>query len=535
MKILALFTYGLFLKTALATPTIYPKDVTLLATITNPTNSNIVADDSDLKVIWVMPPNTAFSDTGKLHTINANVGYCKEMAQLQGYSLELSDKMFELKMKEVESEKESKAIQEKLSKARQDLARHISVNNLSEIQTIDERLEIITDEILALNEKLGTCTQFCRETSLQIRDLKNEKKSLTTLRKKLITERSRDVREMERKKEAVKGLEKDLDDINLRWERIGNSLEGLRQKFHSMFATFGKLEGARTSLQFRSSWDDNINELQRLNPHFDFKRIHTQNAVITINMLGGETLQGQGAVLGYELAGVYSEGKLSYPSYPANLSGNIRLSLLGTCPIIYPELFKLNLPSDTDQMKYGMVISYEFPSSFEVDVTAEYNMYKMYQKIAKSGRKGGFFRSKRWSSIEEKTFFRDEFKVHWNEQDVANSLTEEQKADYEKDIRDNIFARLAVIGLPNFSNPGELVTQDPGASGAVVLSSALSKNPSCQMNKYCMAASIGVKVLDAIFGSSSSSASYTNIQDVNMKESWSRKQVVYKPWISSYH
>src|SRR5690606_40028981 len=96
-------------------------------------------------------------------------------------------------------------------------------------------------------------------------------------------------------------------------------------------------------------------------------------------ILGGETLQGQGAVLGYELAGVYSEGKLSYPSYPANLSGNIRLSLLGTCPIIYPELFKLNLPPDTDQMKYGMVISYEFPSSFEVDVTAEYNMYKMYQ------------------------------------------------------------------------------------------------------------------------------------------------------------
>src|SRR5690606_40218851 len=76
-------------------------------------------------------------------------------------------------------------------------------------------------------------------------------------------------------------------------------------------------------------------------------------------ILGGETLQGQGAVLGYELAGVYSEGKLSYPSYPANLSGNIRLSLLGTCPIIYPELFKLNLDRKSTRLNSSHVkISY---------------------------------------------------------------------------------------------------------------------------------------------------------------------------------
>src|SRR4051794_25558549 len=77
---------ALMAESALATPTIYPKTLTFLSAIENPTNSNLVADDADPRVIWVMPPNTATSKVEGLHTLTANVGYCQEMADLQGYS-----------------------------------------------------------------------------------------------------------------------------------------------------------------------------------------------------------------------------------------------------------------------------------------------------------------------------------------------------------------------------------------------------------------------------------------------------------------
>lgn len=533
-KILVTTMGALLTNFAAATPTIYPKDLTFLSVIQNPTNSNLVADDSDLKVIWVMPPNTAASKVEGLHTITSNVGFCKEMADIQSYSATMSAKMKDLQLKEVESENVVKAMSDKISDARQNLSRYVAQNNLLDIQNLDDRLTIIESDIKSLNEKLETCDQNCQEILGQLRDLRSERQGLTIDRRSMAQSRLIAVREMEKKKASVVAYEKDLEDLEGRWIKIRDRLEDMRSRFIDMYKTFGQLEGSRAAISFESNWDENVNELQKVNPGFDFKRIHTQNAVVLTNLVNSADIPGAGAVMGYDIGGQYSNGKINFPSYPQSLMGNVRLSLIGTCPILHPDLFNIKIPNGTDQMKYGMTISYEFPSSFEVDATAKYNMHKMYQKIAKSGRKGGLFSSKKWNSIEEKTFFRDEFKVTWNEQDVANSLTEEQKADYEKEMRDNVFGRLAAIGLPTVTNPGILVTPDAGPTGAAVLAGSLSKNKACQVNIYCAGAAIGVKVLDAIFGSSSSSSSYTNIQNVDMTERWSRSQVVYKPWISSY-
>ncbi len=536
MKTKLLFTMSAALLTtaAFATPTIYPKDLTFLGQIRNPTNSNLVADDSDLKVIWVMPPNTATSKVEGLHTITSNVGYCKEMANLQSYSASMSERMKELRLKEMDSQEEVRILSLKISEARQELARYVAQNNLADIQNLDDRLTIVESEINGLNDRLSTCGDNCHEILSQLKELRNERLKLTKDRRLLSQTKVRQVREMEKKKSSVEGYQKDLEDSETRWEKISKRLEDMRQTFNDMYESFGKLEGARAAIAFESNWDENINELQIQNPGFDFKRILTQNAVVITNLIGAGELPGTGAVMGYEIGGTYTDGKITYPSYPQSLSGNVRLSLIGTCPVLHPELFNIKLPNGADNMKYGMTVSYEFPSTFAVDLTAEYNMYKMYQKIAKSGKKGGFFSSKKWNSIEEKTFFREEFKVKWNEQDEANTLTEEQKADFEKEMRDNMFGRLAAIGLPSVTNPGVLVTPDAGPTGAAVLASSFAKNPACKVNKYCVAASIGVNILDAIFGSSSSSSSYTNIQDIRQIAEWSRSVVVYKPWISSY-
>lgn len=533
-KMLLTMTGALISTSVLATPSIYPKDLTFLSQITNNTNSNIVADDSDPRVIWVLPPNTAYSKVGGLHTITANVGFCKEMANIQSYSNSLSEKMLDLQKRELEAEREVDAMLKKISTARQELADYVVSNNLHDISQVDDRIMTVEAQISELTDKLESCQQNCSEVSSQLNELRNEKLKLTRQRREISKDKIRSVRIMDQKKAAIEGYEKDLEAHEARYTKLSSSLEDLRARFLKMYEQFAEMEGARASISFESDWEKNIQTLIDTNPGYDFKQIHTQNAVISTSLMAGNSLPGKSAVLAYELSGKYEKEQITYPSYPSSLSGNLRLSLIGTCPVLHPELFDINVPTGTDQMKYGMVISYEFPSSFEVDVTATYNMYKMYQKIVKSKKRGGFFSSSKKTSITEKNFFKDEFKVQWNEQDQANSLTEEQKADYEKEIRDNIFGRLAAIGLPTMPNPGNLVAEDAGPSGAAVLASSLQNNPACKANLYCTATAIGVNFLNAVFGSSSSVAKYTKIDDVELTERWSRKEVVYKPWISSY-
>lgn len=525
---------GLLSQVALAVPTIYPTELTKLSSIKNSTNSNLVADSDDLNVFWVMPPNSAASQVGHLHTITSNIGFCQEMSDLQNYSRSTVARMNDLMHKEIDSKKDLDIKNAELSEARNDLAEHISTNNLGELERIDQRVDTIEIELRALTDKLLSCKQYCHEVRGQIQALKSEKMQEVSRRRNLFAEFATVARNYERKKSRITGLEADVVSLEETWANLSKKLMSLRSQFIEMYSSFGRMEGARASISYESNWDKNIEILRSENPSVAFQKINTQNAVITTSIADFKDIPTNGAILGYNIAGTYGEGKLSLTSYPDNLAGNVRLSLLGACPALHPELFNINLPNGTDQMKYGMTISYEYPTAFALKATAKYNMYKMYSKIAKSGSSGGFFWSKSWSSIEERTYFRDSFVVDWKEQDAGNSISDQEKAEYEKEWRANILGRLAVLGLPSVSNPGQLVLPSIPASGMVVLGNSLANNKFCNLNPYCSAATIGVNVLAAIFGGSQSSASYTNIQDVEMEERWSREKVIYKPWITSY-
>lgn len=532
---LALILVGLAaMSNAYALPTIYPMTTTYLSTIVNKTNSNLVADDTDKRVIYVMPPNSATASVLGLHTITSNIGLCKEMADSQTYSRLISKKIYELSAEEVESRHEVDAISEKISIARKELAEHVALTKLDEIISLDNRTVDIETRLTALNEMLLSCTQYCQNLKSEIAELRAEKVEVTKTRRALAQARSKEVREYERRKAAVDGLIEDRHDKEMAWSKISERLSEIRENFYNMYATFGKMEGARAGIKFKSNWDENIESLRQENPMFDFKKISTQNAVITSNIVDLNSIPSGGAILGYEIGGNKEDGKLVLPAYPEVLSGNIRLSLIGACPVLHPEYFDINLPNGTDEMAYGLTVSYEYPTSFVAEAKATYNMHKMYQKIMKSGSRGGFFSSKSWSSVEERTFFKDEFKVEWLEQDSGNSIPDDKKADLEREMRNNIFARMATIGLPTTANAGALVNP-PGIpqSGAIVLANSLQKN--CPGNYYCVGAAMALNFLDAVFGSKTSTASYTNIQDVDSVEKWSRTKVIYKPWVSVYN
>lgn len=533
-KLLVTMTTALITTGVFATPTIYPKDATLLATIVNKTNSNIVADDSDQRVIWVMPPNTAYSKVGGLHSITANVGFCREIADIQSYSRSLTEQLVGLETKKVAALDKLEIIRQQVSDARQDYANHIATNNLHDIEKLDERMTTVEDQISALNEKLFVCQEHCSEIAGQLSELRKERTSLVKERRILVKDRLRSVRVMEQKKASVEAYEKDLEDNQQKFNKISGDLLDMHSRLLGMYKEFAKMEGARASISFESNWEENIQELANNNPGFDFKQIHTENAVIRTSLLTGNSLPGESAVLAYELPGKPVNGGVEYPSYPSEFSGNLRLSLIGACPALHPALFNINVENGTEQMKYGMIVSYEYPTTVEANLHIEYYMKKIYEKIVKSKKKGGFFSSSKKTSVTEKNFFKDEFITTWNEQDAGNSYTEEEKADIEKEIRDDMFARQFALAVPMIPNPGALIAGETGPNGAAVLGTSMANSKACQVNKWCMAATVGVNVLNAVFGSSTSAASYTNIQETRQIVDWNRKKVVMKPWISSY-
>lgn len=518
---------------AFSLPTIYPMKETLVSTIINKTNSNLVADSVDSHVFYVMPPNSAYSYVEGLHTITANIGFCREMSNLQSYSRQISSRIADLSNR---SEERMKIYEEKnaqVKEARLKLSEYVVENNMKEIDDLDDQISQNDVRIKNILEDLQSCTQYCSQLTAEYKELKKIRTELRNQRVVLAERFDERLQKYTKHKRKVEALTTDLEVARKEWEDLQSSLVKLHGDFIKMYKVYGELEGAMAHVNFTSTWDQNIDLLRSENPGFDFKKIQTKSAVITSNIMDLKNMPSSGGIMGYMIGGQYEEGKLTLPSYPEQLSGNIRLSLIGACPVLHPDYFDINLPNGSDQMRYGLTVAYEYPSAFTTKVEMKYNMYKMYKKVVSSGSSGGFFRRRSWTSVEERTFFKDSFKVNWLEQDETNHLSDEQKADMEREMRNSIFARLAAIGLPAAANAGQLVLPPVGPSGAIVLSGSLKKY--CPGNAYCIAGAVALDVLDSIFGSSSASASYTNIQEADMTEEWSRTLVSYKPWVTTYN
>ena len=517
-----------------AAPTIYPKDKTYLSALENKTNSNLVADTDDPRNFWVMPPNTGKSEVSGLYAITSNVGFCKEMRDLQSFSRSTVARMNDLAARSNEFNDQIMQKRERLNLAEVELAQFATENNLIELTYIDDRVAIIEDTMATLTESLRDCDEDCQEISRQLRELSAEKRTELTRRRSIVRTSRILARRYEKRKSKVDAIAADLDRMIDLDTKLRSRLVDIKNTFMDLYKSYRSMEGARATLSFTNNWEKNLLALREANPNFSFQKIPTQKAVITSSLAGVNGIPATGAILNYSMGRNFDDGRLELPAYPEENSGIVTLSLVGTCPMLHPEYFDINQENPSESMKYGLTVSYEYPTTMSVDAEASYNMYKMYQKVISSRKRGGFFSSRTTTSIDERTYFRDSFKVTWNEQSEAVSISDEEKRQIEKEWRNTIFARLATVGLPAAVNAGNLVLPQVPMNGATLLGRSLANNNFCKVNIYCSGASVGLEVLGAIFGSSKATTSYRNIQDVEMKERWSQTKVIYKPWISTY-
>lgn len=517
-----------------AVPTLYPSSWD--SRIKNNTNSSLLSDSESYTRYYVLPPNTAEARVRSLSQATTNIGFCKELAAIQKYNLDALEIIKRLQDRKLQLDAEYKNTETVLRSAQIELAQFVTANNLLELDAIDRQIQNLDRKLNDLYIHSKTCTNSCSLILEDIRQSQQSRNYLLNRRFDLSSSHMLQATEYEKRKQKINTLEADRDRSADTLRRLQTEIREMYTDYLSLYDAHAKREGAKISLDYSSVWTANQQRLSFDNPNRSFEKIPTKNVLIKADAHSKNNLLPGASILAFEVAGQAAGSVLSMGSFPESFSGNATINLLSACPMFYPQLFGFS-PADPavqpQNAKFGLVVSYEYPSEFKYKVAVNYNLSKMYEVIKTQGKKGGLFSSKSWSDTQEREAFNDSFEVDWSMQDPDLKLSNSQKLDIEADLRRQAMARLANYVLmsknnvPKLDSPPELPS-----TGTMILSNSLSKN--CGLILACKTASIGLDFLGAIFGSSEISESLKQELNVNIKDVYTNRQVLMQTRLTSY-
>jgi hypothetical protein len=182
---------------------------------------------------------------------------------------------------------------------------------------------------------------------------------------------------------------------------------------------------------------------------------------------------------------------------------DVQLTKLGACLLAYPDV----MSSSSQPFKFGFVVNYEYPFLFSRRVTAEYNLLKVYERIERSGTKGGLFSSKSYKDVIESSDLRSALNV---------SVISDTPLGPEMQLKLEQQARELVLNVSVSQMVGKFGEADaPGKTGAQIASEELRKV--CGVNIYCQGTAAGLTILNGIFGSTSQESSFKSTLNHNVK------------------
>lgn len=515
---------------ALAVPTLYP--TVFNRNVRNRTNSGYLADTRDYGRYYVLPPSDATVRPRSLHTVTANVGFCREISELQKYNLDTLQLINSMKTRDVQAQARIEQDKARLRALQAVLSRHTSNSGLQNLAALDARIYQVEQRLDNLYDRYKVCVQDCQVLNRDIQESQRIRNELSAQRHAASDGNLQAMIEYDRQRREISTLEESITVAEADNRRLRADLFELYTLFNRMFDAHAAREGGRVSVVYESGWSQNIEKLRQDNPSYQFEKIQTKNIKVRAALLNREVLSPAGAVMDFEVGGNSADGVLQLESYPEAFAGNVVLNLLGVCPLLHPEWFGLSRPPSLQQMLFGLTVSYEYPAAMKYEVTASYNMYRMYELIKSQGQSGGFFSTHSWSAHDEQLFFRDAFRVDWKIQDDKKIISEEQKQAINADLRRQVMSRLASHLV--MSNPASPMAM-PGAApqpGALVLANSL--NGVCPANSLCQGASLVLNVLQSVFGSTEISQHLRQTLNVNMRDTYSNENIVMQPMLTTY-
>lgn len=284
------------------------------------------------------------------------------------------------------------------------------------------------------------------------------------------------------------------------------------QSMNALVAESAKNHGGTLLVSFLHDQGANIEKIKTQNPSYkDVRPIDTYNARMYFAVPGsvqdGLDIALLPIINSYSVAGIKAADLAKSPVQIAQRTDvTISLTKIGACLMAKPQLFGTNT-----NPKFALTAIYEYPFAFKTSVRASYNLKNIYRFISQTGKRGGVFSSKSFSKITESNWGDSALKFHWSDDDPGSKITAAERFEQEKSVKADLLANLdklimAKTGLKPSPAP------NPGPHGATVVASGLDK--ACPGNPYCMAASISLRTLDAVFGSSKMTTSIESSLDV---------------------
>lgn len=512
-----------------AAPTLYPDKIN--TDITNVTDSDYLVDSEDQRRYYVLPPKQSRAKVRNLNSITANIGFCREIANLQRYNRDTVDLLNSLKAQEDDLRSKIDEQNLRLSQANEEISQFTAANNIKELADLDEKIRQLNARLDILYNRQRNCKTDCEVLKPEIENTQVLLMELTTKRFELSSANLFAVNQYETKKTRVQVIEKNLQALLNEREQLQANLKDLYYEFNKMYDAHAKREGARITIDYESRWQENVSRLNRDNPYYRFEKIQTKNVKMSLGAYADKTPEIIGSVISFQVGGYSSADNVSMSSFPEAFSGNAVLSLLGACPLVYPELFGLTATQALENLNFGLILNYEYPSVMKFEVTAKYNMYRAYELIKSQGKSGGFFSSHSWSNQSEEEFFRDSFSVDWKIQDEKYPLSAEDKLAINSDLRRQMLTRLAGYLVMNDPKAKTNLSLPDSTTGALVLSDSLTRV--CP-HFYCKGAAIVLNIMQSIFGSAAADLKIKQMTDVDMIERYGDSSVVMQPMLTSF-
>jgi hypothetical protein len=515
---------------ALAAPTLYARPGNRLAEVVNNTTSVVVSDTGDNNQLWALPPSSGTVNMSGV-SFGSNVGFCQQMASLTKASAALSDAFADvfLDLESYQAELDDLRRQ----KATLDLQAQAMFESpfVQEIDDVTTEIDDITFRIDDLRLAVENCTTAeCEEdifdelAALQVRkrELQNE---ITQLRR----DHREDYRNYTRLKNQVDAVDRSIASVfELATQRSGFISEGISQ-IDNLYAKYGVLEGGFANITYNSGWQANTLKLRQDNPGFSVSQIETRDAQVNIGLiagLGGDAFAGsQPSLLGYTVNGREFDPRMpnqTLPAVPNEFQANARLSLIGACPTARPDLFPEVARSNGVPL-FGLSATYTYPTAFKTHVKATYNVWKIYERMKKVTKKGGFFSSKTKVSETENTDGDSAFTFDFfDESGLSEWQRNEIKAQVELELMQDVL-RLMGVAVP--VTGGNVDPMPPPQPGALVLADGLSAGTCGVYTFYCTGASFILRGLSAVFGGSAAEASFRSAYDFTTSREYSTDAV----------
>jgi len=502
--------------------------------VDNQTNSTLLRDNADPNKVWVLPPGAGKTEFAGM-VRSANLTFCPGIKDLGQASNAIDKKIGSLGERLVSLEPELAAAEKVLAAARTQLGEAGEKASVAEMMMLDVRvkdLSIHRDEVIA---QLDRCTQNCDVLAAEYKKVSGAIETARLALAKVEAENRADARAYRIAKSRVDQAQANFDDVGSRVLKLSENLAKLGKQVFDLYSTKGKLEGGIVKLDYDLNWDKNVLQLTNSNPHYQFEKISTVNARIFANIVAaGDAVsyyESLPMILDYTINGVrylpWATTDHAATALPSTLVGNMRMSLLGACPIADPHFFDGTMmvteKSPDGSPLFAISASYQYPSAFKFKVTAKYNLFKFYERIQESGSHGGFFSSSSYTEVTENKIDRDAFSIDWLIEDPNTAFTSELRAQIQaqlkQDLMNRVLSTIAQPGTSATSEPLLLAPCVPPAPGAVVFANGL--NATCPQNIYCQGGGWFLRGLTAIFGSAQSTASFRQTWDRTASETWS--------------